>query len=86
MIILPSGRQLQRYKNNTPQMPGIHFDMLWWMSDPAQQVKLPHLQDWYFAVDHIWQDRMVVNKKTRMEFLANYRICMILSRWLNDGK
>jgi hypothetical protein len=28
MIILPSGRQLQRYKNNTPQMPGIHFDML----------------------------------------------------------
>jgi hypothetical protein len=35
MIILPSGRQLQRYKNTVEQSPGLKTDMLRWMHQAA---------------------------------------------------
>ena len=40
ILLLPSGRQLQRYKNNVPQSPGLSRDMLHWMYQSAQKVKL----------------------------------------------
>jgi len=42
LFILPSGRQLRRYKKYVPQEPGIHNYMLRWMFESAKQVNLPN--------------------------------------------
>lgn len=41
MLILPSGRQLRRYKNCVPQNPGICDDILEWMLHTANDNKIP---------------------------------------------
>ncbi|KAK3091321.1 hypothetical protein FSP39_018905, partial [Pinctada imbricata] len=41
ILILPSGRQLQRYKNATPQDTGINSEILHWMSKTADRQKVP---------------------------------------------
>ncbi len=41
MFVLPSGRQLCRYKNAIKQKPGLIDEMLHWMMNVAQQLKLP---------------------------------------------
>ena len=38
MLILPSGRQLARYKNAVTQAPGIQQQMLEWMDQSADKV------------------------------------------------
>lgn len=47
MLILPSGRQLRRYKNCVPQVAGINANMLKWMHEAAKQVNLP--KEGYFG-------------------------------------
>ncbi|KAK3085261.1 hypothetical protein FSP39_000805 [Pinctada imbricata] len=41
MLILPSGRQLRRYKNCVPQETGIHDKILTWMREAALDAKVP---------------------------------------------
>ena len=40
MLILPSGRQLRRYKNCVPQESGLHDQILHWMREAALDAKL----------------------------------------------
>ena len=41
MLILPSGRQLRRYKNFIPQKSGICDQVLEWMMEAAKEAKVP---------------------------------------------
>lgn len=41
MLILPSGRQLRRYKNAIKQQPGINYEMLSWMRSSADNANVP---------------------------------------------
>ncbi len=41
MLLLPSGRQLQNYKNCVKQTPGFNRDMLHWMLMEAQKLEPP---------------------------------------------
>lgn len=41
MLILPSGRQLRRYKNSIKQEPGIKPEMLRWMKITADKANIP---------------------------------------------
>ena len=42
MLILPSGRQLRRYKNIIPQHSGLNQEVLYWMYQAAQEANLPN--------------------------------------------
>ena len=42
MLILPSGRQLRRYKNIIPQHAGLNQEVLHWMYQAAQEANLPN--------------------------------------------
>ena len=41
MLILPSGRQLRRYKNCIPQEAGINNEIFHWMHEAAKDAKIP---------------------------------------------
>lgn len=41
MLILPSGRQLRRYKNKVPQDGGIHQEIFEWMHKAAKDAQIP---------------------------------------------
>lgn len=43
VLILPSGRQLRRYKNYIPQDPGISDTTLRWMYESAKGLQLPQM-------------------------------------------
>ena len=41
MLILPSGRQLRRYKNCIPQESGVNDEIFRWMNEAAKEAKIP---------------------------------------------
>ena len=64
-IFLPSGRQLQRYKNAVNQVPGINIQVLEWMYHAAKDAKIP---DYGYAGGLVHneakiQDDLVISKK-----------------------
>ena len=66
MIILPSGRQLQRYKNTIFQTPGVNRTQIQWMYKAAKSV--PNLPDfgWSGGIIHdevSIQEDLVISKR-----------------------
>lgn len=65
VLVLPSGRQLRRYKNCIPQEPGICDTTLRWMYESAKGLKLPP-NGWVGGLHHdetkVQQDLVVEMK------------------------
>ncbi|XP_069123679.1 uncharacterized protein [Argopecten irradians] len=74
IFALPSGRQLQRYKNITPQDPGLSTDILRWMSATARKLNIPP-SGYYGGLVHDEmkiQEGLVLNLKGKENTLVGF--------------
>lgn len=79
VLVLPSGRQLRRYKNYIPQDPGISDTALRWMYESAKGLRLPP-NGWVGGLHH---DETKVQQDLVMEMKGG---TPIITGWIDLGE